>query len=415
MTEPEAAPTESEQDLHSTCAELEREIKQLRVLQQISQALVSEIDIDDLLRSILRSAIQVMEASAGSLILLEEHTDQLVFRVVEGGGGEQLEGQQMSRSEGIAGWVLENQQATIVDDTSTDRRHYTQPSESVDFGVTSMVCAPMTVQGRPVGVLQVLNKKSGERFGPSDTELLLSFAAQSAIAIRNAQLYQELREEHDRIVTVEEDVRKELARDLHDGPTQLVAAITMNLQFVRKLMERDPARVGAELDEVDALAARAMVQLRTMLFDLRPVILETKGLVPTLEAYSTRLTETERFTVHLQVIGKVPPLSKQAGSATFAVVQEAISNAKKYAQAEHIWVTVECAEDTLCCTIHDDGEGFDVAEMQKDYASRGSLGMINMHERAEMIQGTFTIQSEIGHGTTVKLVAPLSPNIKDAE
>jgi signal transduction histidine kinase len=273
----------------------------------------------------------------------------------------------------------------------------------------------MTVQGRPVGVLQVLNKKSGERFEASDTELLLSFAAQSAIAIRNAQLYQELREEHDRIVTVEEDVRKELARDLHDGPTQLVAAITMNLQFVRKLMEREPDKVDAELDEVDALAARAMVQLRTMLFDLRPVILETKGLIPALEAYSTRLTETERFTVHLKVNGEVPPLSKQAGSATFAVVQEAIGNAKKYAQAEHIWVAVECAEDTLCCTVHDDGQGFDVAEMQKDYASRGSLGMINMHERAEMIQGTFTIQSEIGQGTTVTLVAPLSPNIKDAE
>ena len=72
-------------------------------------------------------------------------------------------------------------------------------------------------------------------------------------------------------------------------------------------------------------------------------------------------------------------------------------------------------EDALHCTVHDDGEGFDVAEMQKDYASRGSLGMINMHERAEMIRGTFTIQSKIGQGTTVRLVAPLSPNVKDAE
>ncbi len=407
---PDAQSSDDAIALHERCAALEREIEHLRVLQHISQALVSEIEIDHLLHDILRAAIQVMAASAGALLLLDERAGELVFRVVEGGGGERLQGQRMPSHQGIAGWVLRNQRAVIVDDTQKDQRFYAEVSDSVDFGVTSMICTPMTVQGKPVGVLEVLNKRSGEHFGQTDTELLLTFAAQSAIAIRNAQLYQELLEERDRIVAVEEDVRKELARDLHDGPTQIVAAIMMNLQFVHKLMEREPGRVDAELNATDALAERAMHQLRTMLFDLRPVILETSGLVPALEAYSSRLTETERFAVHLQVEGEVPPLSKQARSAAFAVVQEAVVNVRKHAEAENIWVHVSCADDALRITVRDDGSGFDVASAKDSSASRGSMGMINMHERAEMIHGSFSIHSEAGKGTTVQLVAPISLN-----
>ena len=399
-------------ELREQCDILQRELEHLQVLQRISQDLVSEVDIDRLLRNILRSAVQVVEANAGSLILVDERTDELEFRVVEGGGGAKLLGKRMSRHQGIAGWVLKNQEAVIVDDTLTDQRHYAEMGHSVNYAVASMICAPMTVRGRPVGVLQILNKQSGDRFDQTDKELLLAFAAQSAIAIRNAQLYQDLREERDRLVAVEEDVRKDLARNLHDGPTQLVAAIVMNLQFVRMLMERDPDKVDDELDEMAELADKAMRQLRTMLFDLRPIILETKGLIPALEAYAGKLTETERFTVQLEVTGEVPRLSKQAGSAAFAVVQEAIGNAKKHARADNIRIRVRCDENTLGVTVLDDGKGFNVSEMQADYESRGSLGMINMHERAEMIQGTFSIQSTIGQGTTVRLVAPLASNVQ---
>jgi signal transduction histidine kinase len=128
--------------------------------------------------------------------------------------------------------------------------------------------------------------------------------------------------------------------------------------------------------------------------------------------YSGRLTETERFAVHLDVEGDVPSLTKQAGSAVFAIIREAIGNAKKYAQADNIWLRIACQDDMLNVSVCDDGDGFDVRAMQSNYASRGSLGMINMRERAEMIQGRFSIQSTEGEGTTVSLVAPLAPNVQ---
>jgi signal transduction histidine kinase len=275
----------------------------------------------------------------------------------------------------------------------------------------SMICAPLIDRGKAIGVLQVLNRRDGGRFDESDKQLLIAFAAQSAIAIRNAQLYQDLREERDRLVALEEDVRKDLARDLHDGPTQIVAAVMMNVEFVRALLKRSPDRVDAELQETSRLAGRAMRQLRTMLFDLRPVVLETRGLISALEVYSGRLTETERFTVHLTVDGQVPRLDKQAESAIFAVVQEAISNARKHTQADNMWIAVQRQRHVLEVSVRDDGCGFDVKETMADYESRGSLGVLNMHERADMVGGSLSMRSVVGAGTTVHMTVPIEPNL----
>jgi GAF domain-containing protein len=255
---------------------LRRQFQRFQIMQGISQQLVSELDLDRLLRSILHAAIEVTEAQAGTLYLLDERTDELEFRVVVGGGGEKLVGRRMRRDQGIAGWVLNSQQAVIVDDTVRDERHAGEFPASVGYTTESMICAPLIDRGQAFGVLQILNKRDGKRFDDSDKELLLALAAQSAVAVRNSQMYQELREERDRLITVEEDVRKRLARNLHDGPTQLVAAAMMRLQFIYKLMARAPDQVEAELHQVEDLAERAMRQLRTMLFELRPVILETQ-------------------------------------------------------------------------------------------------------------------------------------------
>jgi signal transduction histidine kinase len=405
-----SSPAES-LDVNQDVPTLRRQFQRFQVLQGISQQLVSELDLDRLLRSILHAAIEVTEAQAGTLYLLDELTDELEFRVVVGGGGERLVGRRMGRNHGIAGWVLNSQQALIVDDTVRDERHAGSIPASVGYTTESMICAPLIDRGQAFGVLQILNKRDGERFDDSDKELLLALAAQSAVAVRNSQLYQELREERDRLITVEEDVRKRLARDLHDGPTQLVAAVMMRLQFIYKLMERAPDQVDAELHEAEALAERAMRQLRTMLFELRPVILETKGLIAALEAYSSRLSETERFDVHLSVEGEVPRLRRQAEAAIFAVVQEAIGNAKKHTEAKNMWIEVREAEDKLEVSVRDDGHGFEVDTTLQASEERGSLGMIHMRESAELLRGTLTLQSAVGQGTIVCLFVPLAPNL----
>lgn len=387
-------------------AALER-IVTLEVLQNLTQSLSSELNLEPLLKNILRSAVEVVGASAGSLLLLDPIADELVFEVIEGGGGEALEKRRMRKDKGIAGWVVTNRQPLIVQDVSQDDRFYKEILTDIDFQTTSLICVPLMTKGRIIGVLQILNKKSGELFSDEDVALLTTFAAQSAVAIENARLYHDLREERDRIVAVEEDVRKRLARDLHDGPTQLLSAIIMSFDFIKELAAREPQNVEEAVVQLESMASKALRQVRTMLFDLRPVILETHGLIPALETYVERLREDEEMAIHLRLEGALERLEPQAESAIFSIVQEAVNNAKKHARGSQVWLTVQRREDELVVSVKDEGPGFDVANVDRSYGQRGSLGLINMRERAALIEGNLSIQSTVGQGTNVVLTVPL--------
>ncbi len=378
----------------------------LQILQEMTLKLTSDLNLDTLLNNILNSAIKVVGAVAGSLLLLDRRADELVFAVVVGGGGESLEQQRMPRDKGIAGWVLKTQEPLIVDDVSREP-HFYQAFQSSHFRTANIICVPLITRGEAIGVLQVLNKISGERFDQEDLELLMSFAAQSATAIENARLVQALREEKERIVALEEDVRKRLARDLHDGPTQLLAALRMGLEFSRKLLTHQPDRVDSELAEMLPIADRALQQVRTLLFDLRPAVLETQGLVPALEFYAQQIQDTEGFAVVLETGDLGLRLTGRAEKEIFSVIQEALGNVKKHAHAKQVWINLSAQGEQLIVTVRDDGQGFDTAQLDPTKGREGSLGMINMRERAQMLGGDLAITSQPGQGTVVTLSLPL--------
>jgi signal transduction histidine kinase len=388
----------------------------LQVLQEMTLKLTSELNLQTLLKNILDSTIKVVGAVAGSLLLLDKRTDELVFEVVVGGGGEALERQRMPKDKGIAGWVLSTREPLIVDDVRQDKHFYEEIDESSSFSTANLVCVPLIARGNTIGVLQVLNKSGGGRFNQDDVDLLMTFAAQSATAIENARLMQALREERDRIVALEENVRKQLARDLHDGPTQLLAAIRMGLEFSRKLLARDMLpKVDGELIEIYSLADRALKQMRTLLFELRPAVLETQGLVPALEFYAQQLQQVvvaniKGFSIVLETGGFNQRLADRAEKEVFSVVKEALDNVKKHAQAKHVWINLAVDDGQLKVTVQDDGKGFDTTKLDPTKGREGSLGMLNMRERAQMLGGEVSIVSEPGQGTIVTLSIPLEQN-----
>ena len=402
------------QELQESYRLMTQQLIGLRLVQRINQELVSEMDLDQLLKHILRSAIDAVQGQAGALLLLDETGQELIFSVVEGGGGEALEGQRMDRDQGLAGWVVSRNESLIITDVQQDGRFYESIPRGVDFEVTSQICAPLIVKGEPIGVVQVLNKAEGQRFDEDDLSLLTSFAAQSAIAIENTRLYQDLRRERDRLIAVEDEVRKRLARELHDGPTQLLAVLISNINFIGSLLVIEPDKVPDELSMLLPIAEKALRQLRTLLFDLRPVILETQGLVPALQQYVERQQEMRALNYSLRVDRFTGRLIPQAERAVFSIVQEAVGNVGKHASAQNVWISVDEQEGKLCVMVHDDGVGFDVEQLNAEYDQRGSLGLLNMRERAESIGGTLSLQSEPGVGSTIALTAPLSP-LRDSE
>jgi signal transduction histidine kinase len=384
-------------------------IAALTVLQDVARNLTSELDLNKLLREILHSAVTVLRASAGSLLLWNDATNELVFAVTDGGAGEALEGRRMPADKGIAGWVFTHRQPDVVHEVRKNERFYDTIDESLGYHTSSLVAVPMITKGQCIGVLEVLNKESGEGFDENDRDILYALAGQAAIAIVNARLYQEVQGEKDRIIALEEDVRKELARDFHDGPAQTLAAMIMGIELLEALPGRTSKSVAEGLAELKTMATKTLHQVRNMIFELRPVILKTQGLEPALHSYVERLREAEDMTIHLKVEGLEERLPPRLEEICFSIIQEAISNVKRHANEKNVWLTAIRRGDEFQVLVKDDGEGFDLTKVEQSYDRRGKLGLLNMRERAEMIGGRLSIESALGQGTTITLDVPLSP------
>lgn len=270
----------------------------------------------------------------------------------------------------------------------------------------SVICVPLRAGFETYGVVLFASVKP-HVYTHEHGELLSIFCNQAAIALRNADLASSLREEREEIIDKEDQARKKLARDLHDGPTQDVAAIAMRLNFARLLMERDPLRAKAELERLEDMAHHAVKNIRSMLFTLRPIVLETEGLVAALNQYADNLRENDGLPVEIDADHYQDCLDMDTQGVVFAIIEEAVNNAKKHAEASRITIQLGVRQDIFVARVIDDGQGFDVQAVEADYSSRGSLGMVNLKERAELVDGRLTIDSAPGQGTRITLIVPI--------
>jgi signal transduction histidine kinase len=254
-----------------------------------------------------------------------------------------------------------------------------------------------------------------EYFVPDRREVLDIIGNQAVVAIQNARLYHDLELEKERMTEIQEEARRKLARDLHDGPTQSVAALAMRVNFARRLIDRDARAAAEELFKVEDLARRATKEIRHMLFTLRPLVLESQGLIAALESMAEKMKETYDQNV---VIEANPEIVAQVETGKqgviFYIAEEAVNNARKHAQAAHVWVRLkEAAQDLALLEIEDDGVGFDLEAVDATYDHRGSLGMVNMRERTELLNGLLQMDSAEGRGTRIRVIIPLSEDAAD--
>ncbi len=218
------------------------------------------------------------------------------------------------------------------------------------------------------------------------------------------------------MVEIQEEIRRKLARDLHDGPTQSVSAIAMRLGLAQHLLNKDPQAAAGELKNIEELAQRTTKEIRHMLFTLRPLILESQGLVAALKSMAEKVKEAYSLSIDIQVdenlLQKIE-LGNQ--SVIFYIVEEAIANARKHATASSVRVRLSPLEkDIALLEIQDNGSGFDVAAVTRSYSRQGSLGMVILQERSELINGVLNVQSSPGAGTCVQVYIPLTEEAADS-
>jgi signal transduction histidine kinase len=387
-----------------------KRLRQMSVLYKVEQTLVTNFELSKFLAEIMQLTTDVIDAGAASLMLVDEKQGDLIFEVSHGIHGKVLRQQRIPLNEGIAGWVAHNGRAVIANDARTDPRFSHRVDVRTGFLTQSIAAVPLQVKGQTIGVLEVLNKYSGPGFDQEDLRMMSAIATQAAIAIQNARLYQQLRQERDVIIKTEETVRHEVATHLHDGPIQLLSAISMRLDYLQNLAESNPAALAPELKEIRTMTRRANQGVRNALFELRPIILETQGLVAAVAQYVVRLRQSEKFRLEFQTAPdiKVPP---ESGGVIFSIIQEAINNIRRHAEAKTVWVSLELESKGhhLIVTVRDDGVGFDVAKFEQEYDQHNFFGIFNMRERARLLEAQLLIESRPHQGTTVRCLVPLPP------
>jgi signal transduction histidine kinase len=309
-------------------------------------------------------------------------------------------------TKGLIGSVIESGEAQLSTEVTTDpelTRFVALRACKVAYGL------PLRAGFDTYGVLLFAHPDPAF-FTQANQEVLEIISHQAVIAIQNARLYSDLEAEKNRMMEIQEEARKKLARDLHDGPTQSVAAIAMRLNFVRRLMERDVKATAEELVKIEDLARRTTKEIRHMLFTLRPLVLESQGLIAALEAMADKMHETYSQNVIVDADQDVvPQLEMGKQTVIFYIAEEAVNNARKHAQAAHIWIRLKSVDkDLVLLEIQDDGIGFNVSSVDATYETRGSLGMINMRERAELVNGLLRIESAEGRGTRIRVMTPIS-------
>jgi signal transduction histidine kinase len=196
--------------------------------------------------------------------------------------------------------------------------------------------------------------------------------------------------------------RNHLARELHDSVTQTIFSITLTAKSARMLLERDPGQVASQLDHLQELAQGALAEMRALIFELRPPAIEEEGLVLALRKHVAALKSREGLEVDLQIKGerRLPGIQERR---LFRIVQEALNNVVKYAQVGSAVVTLIMEDERVLLQVEDEGIGFVPAAIKPDQTK---MGLSSMRERAEMMGGTFEIDSRPGAGTRIRVEIP---------
>ncbi len=268
--------------------------------------------------------------------------------------------------------------------------------------VAFAIGAPLRVGSRTHGAVVLTRSTQAGPFRTRQLDLLSTLANSAALIVRNTQLYARSEE-----AAISEE-RTRIAREIHDGLAQDLAFLVLKASAAQKLLTRGEERgLQKELREITDQLRQDAREVRRVVFALRPLDIEALGFLPALGKFIKGFAQANDIEVSLQPHGDISRLSPKIETALFRLAQEALNNVRKHAGARHAWVELECDERQVLLRIRDDGGGFDVAQAREVARARGSLGLIQMQERAERAGGTFAITSAPGAGTRIEAQLPI--------
>ena len=366
--------------------------RQLETMNEVATALVTESDLGRLLDLIVRRLRELLDARVVAVVL-PDGPDDLRFTAVAGGEGEELVGRAIGRASSKSGRVLDRARServeSLLDDVEIDRR------VARLLGAKTGLWVPLLVRGRAIGVIEVHDKLGPDaRFSDRDQRLAEAFAARAAVAVDLSQRIE--RDSLRRVVDAQETERRRLARELHDETGQ---ALTSMLLGLKSLEQSVGAEVVADLRQ---LVVDTLQDVRRLAVELRPPVLDDFGLTAALERLASGFAEQTEIAVTFESSLGDLRLPGDVETALYRIIQEALTNIVKHAQAHRVSIVVTRKPDAAVAVVEDDGTGFDPANTRE-----GGFGIEGMRERVSLLNGRLRVESEPGAGTTLVAEIPL--------
>ncbi len=369
-----------------------------RALVEAGIAITSELSLDAVLQTLVRIAAALTGARYSALGVIDRDGAGLSRFVTHGIDDETraLIGE-APRGRGILGVLISDVRPLRLDDLTQDPRSVGFPPHHPPM--RTFLGVPIVTRGVAFGNLYLAEKQPGGSFTEEDEEIVTLLAAQAAVAVENAGSVE--RDALRRAVRAQEVERRRLARELHDETGQALTSILLGLAAVDRAQTLDEARGAA--GELRTLIVQTLQDVRRLAVELRPAALDDFGLEPALSRLGQTVQESGGPAVQVQALLNEERLPDEIETAVYRIVQEALTNVVKHADAHTVSIVVTQKPTSVYVAIEDDGRGFDPEAVGAD-----GLGLMGMRERVELLDGSFSVEAIPASGTTLILELPYS-------
>src|SRR6266550_591708 len=379
---------------------------QLEALLHLQRDLALEADIDRVLTRIVDTTKRMLDCERATLYVIDRGKNELWSRVLTESELTEirlpLDGRSLAAEVARAGQLLR------IDAPYEDPRFDPTVDARSGFRTRSMLVTPIDARDRRrLGVLQAVNDHEGT-FQEDDERLIQALAGSAGVALEYVQLSEELAAERLRVVKVAEEERHRLARDLHDGVAQTMANAALGIELAQRRAKQDVAGAMSDLGQLRGRLLESQKGLRDILFALRPLVLEDGGLGAAARALAERINGQNGSHVVARRVDAERRFAPEVEAGAFTVIREAANNAIKTGRAAEVSIDVYEDGGAVVAMVEDNGKGFDIASTLQGYASRGSLGLLQMRESARLIGAQLSLDSSPGQGTRVRLRIPFA-------
>jgi len=398
-------------------AKMEKDIIQqnmeLSALNQIGHTANQTLELNRVLNTSLDKILEVMNCDGGGIYIREsDESEDLLLRVANGLPLNFCKRFKKIRlGIGLMGKGLAKHEAVILERV-TKKTKFT--SHEAPKGMKLAVSVPITVKDRLIGALNVASY-AYDTFEPWKVELLLSIGNHIGVVIENAMLMdsikiheQNLRTLSSQIIQAQEEERRRISRELHDEASQALVAAKINLEMIEKKLPPSLEEVTTRLVETGSLLVHTLENLRRLSYDLRPSMLDDLGLIPTLRWYTESYAKRLGIPINFKITDLDERLDLEIETAIYRIVQEALTNIAKYAQAKRVDISLEKKDSMLITQVKDNGKGFTLKTSVSGENYYQGSGILGMKERIYNLGGTFHIESKQGMGTKLLVKIPLN-------